>query len=131
LPFIWGNYDDSIAEKKMLLDLCPAPLPLLENNVRYFNFSTLIDKKSGNMIWLSLETDNTAPLQIELMYGSSKNGFKGSFSFKIPPGEGERSFAVRISSQYNWYDPSVDYIALVSRNRNTITVKKVELLKAD
>ena len=83
------------------------------------------------MVFISLETENTEPLQIDLMYGSSKNGFKGSFGFKIPPGQGERNFAVRISSQYNWYDPSVDYIALVSRNNKNIMLKKLELLKAD
>ncbi|MCW3071177.1 MAG: hypothetical protein JWO44_1067 [Bacteroidetes bacterium] len=130
LPYIWGNYDDSLSAEKMLADLSPASFSLLENNIKYFNFNKAIDKTSGNTIFLSLEAGNEEPQLIELLYGSSENGYKGAYKFTVPPGSGERSFAVRISSQYNWYDPSVDYIALVSRSAKAITVKKLQLLKA-
>jgi hypothetical protein len=131
LPYIWGSYDDSLPSEKMLADLSPAPVSLLENNVKYFNFSAAVDKSEGNTVLMSLDAENKEPLQVDLMYGSSKKGYKGAFRFQLPAGSGTRELAVRISSQYNWYDPSVDYIALVSRSGNAaITVRKLQVLKA-
>jgi hypothetical protein len=131
LPFIWASYDDSVEDKKVLVDLSHNPMKLLENNIAYFNFNNNFDKTSGNGVLITLEAENMKEETLDLLYGGSKSGYKGAFAFRIPPGKGERSFYVRISSQYNWYDPLVDYIGLVAKTSVKVTVKKVELLKGE
>ncbi|MCW3105188.1 MAG: hypothetical protein JWO09_3628 [Bacteroidetes bacterium] len=131
LPYIWATYDDSLSTEKTLMNLMPSPVSLQENNMKYFNFSSGIDKTSGNTILISLDVENDAPLSIELLYGSTKEGFKGAYKFTVPAGSGERSFAVRVSSQYNWYNATVDYVALVSRTTKVIALKKLGLLKSN
>ena len=131
LPYLWATYDDSLAAEKTLLNLTPSPVSLRENNMNYFNFSSSIDKASGNTVLVSLDVDNDTPFSMELLYGSTQQGFKGAYKFTVPAGTGERSFALRVSSQYNWYNPTVDYVALVSRTNKVIALKKLELLKSN
>lgn len=131
LAYIWASYDDSLSNKKIILDLCKDPQALTFNNITYFNFNTGIDKSTGDGIFITLESDNEEPVNLDLLYGSSKEGYKGAFGFILPPGNGERSFYVRISSQYNWYDKSVDYVGLVNKSMKNVNVKNVEILKGD
>jgi nitrogen regulatory protein PII-like uncharacterized protein len=130
LPYIWANYDDSIKTEKVLQNLSPLSVSLVQNDIQYFSFSPTIDKTSGNTILISLETNNEDPLSIDLVFGNNKSNFKGDFGFIIPPGTGTRDYAIRVSSNYNWYDSSINYIGLISNQNKSITVKRIELLKA-
>jgi hypothetical protein len=131
LPSIWAKYDAALKAEKVIAALTPNPVTLAGNEMSFFNFNSHIDKSTGNTVFISLEADNDEELSIELMYGSKKNGFMGLFKFTLPPGRGTRNFAIRISSQFNWYNPGVDYLALVSKTGPAVTVKKIELLKAE
>lgn len=131
LPYIWANYDRTVHQETNLATLLQAPQKLQKDNISYFNFSNAIDKSSGNMVLISLSADNNEPLTIDLMYGSSKHGYKGAYKFLIPPGSGMREFAVRLSSQYNWYFPEVDYLALSTNSDKEIMVNSMQLLKGD
>ncbi len=127
LPYIWGTYDENVHQEKVLADLTSQTLVITNKDIHYFNFSPDIDKSSGNTILMSLQCNNEIPVIMELMYGS-KDGYKGSFSFTIPPGSDIREFAVRVSSQYNWYS-NVDYIGLICKNTDGVTLNKIKLLK--
>lgn len=131
LPHIWASYDKSVANEKMLLSLSQSDTPFVGNNPLYFNFNSLIDKTSGNTVFITLEANNAEPSFISLKYGSKAKGNLGEFIFKVISGVGQRNFAIRISSHYNWYDPSVNYISLVSWPCKDIVLKKIELLKAE
>ena len=131
LPYIWATYDKAFLKEKELLNLLPFPLFLKGNKIEYFNFKNIIDKNSGNLISISLDVDNDEDYMMDLLYGSSKTGYKGSYKFLIPAGKGLRTFAVRISSQYNWYSTDVDYIALLSKAGKDLSLKKLLILKAE
>ena len=90
----------------------------------------MIDKTSGNTVFITLESNNDEPSFISLKYGSNTKENMGEFIFKVTPGMGQRNFAMRVSSHYNWYDPSVNYISLVSWPCKNMVLKKIELLKA-
>lgn len=130
LPSIWATYDRALVNEKPLIDISSSTITLKQNEIQYYNFTSSIDKTSGNTILVSIETENTEPLFIDLVYGSKKE-YKGTFTFKVPPGKGSRSFAVRISSQYNWYDSSISYIGFVSASNNKVMLKGLKLLKAE
>lgn len=131
LPYIWANYDRTVHQEVNLVSLVQAPQKLQKDNISYFNFSSAVDKSSGNMLLISLSADNNEPIPIDLMYGSSKHGYKGAYKFLIPAGAGAREFAVRLSAQYNWYFPEVDYVALTSNSDKEIIVNSMQLLKGD
>ena len=86
-----------------------------------------IDKSTGNYIYVSLDVVNENPINIRLTYGPSS----GSFDFTIPPGEGTRAFAIRVSSQYNWYGKDNRTISFYAPSASAIHFKKVILLKGD
>ena len=76
-------------------------------------------------------TTNDSPFEIELEYGDSNpKEIIGTFLFTIPAGKGVREFAIRVSSQYNWYSMN-DYIALSTEHVEDITINKLQLLKGE
>lgn len=130
LPFIWATYDKALVNEKTLIDISSSTITLKQNEIQYYNFTSSIDKTSGNTILVSIETENTEPLFIDLVYGSKKE-YKGAFTFKVSPGKGSRNFALRISSQYNWYDPNICYVGFVSASNSKVVLKGLKLLKAE
>lgn len=126
LPYIWANYDDKIraAPVQKILDNKDT---IINNSTVAFNLPDSIDKSTGNYIFISLEAANKNPATIQLSYGPS-NGY---MDFTLPPGEGQRKFAVRISSQYNWYAKKNKTISLYAPGNEIVHVKKISLLKGD
>lgn len=131
LPYICGTYDKTVHQEKVLANLLSQTLTLTNNTIQGFNFAADIDKSSGNTILISLECDNETTGEMELRYGSSKKEDEGTFVFSIPSGKGRREFAIRISSQYNWYTPEINYITLRSKDIESIKLNKIELLKGN
>lgn len=131
LPYIWGTYDKTVHHAPALTELLHAPEIVQDNYSHYFFFPTGIDKTSGNTVLISLRCNNEQPETIELYYGDNKTGYKGSYTFSIPPGKGIREFAVRTSAQYNWYDTDIDYIALNKKGATIITLEEIKLLKGN
>jgi hypothetical protein len=131
LPYIWGTYDKNVHQEKVIANLLSEPQTISSTAIKYFNFSTDIDKSSGNTVLISLACDNETPATMELMYGSDKNVFKGTFVFSIPPGKGKRDFAVRISSQYNWFASDNNYVALNCTNFENVKPDSIKLLKGN
>jgi hypothetical protein len=131
LPYIWGAFDKAVHNEKVIDDLLSEPQKLLSDNIYYFNFKTDIDKSSGNTILISIDGSNETATTMEIMYGNKKNEFAGTIEFSIPQGKGIRDFAVRVSSQYNWYAPDVNYIALRCKDVENINLRKIKLLKGN
>ncbi|MES2285457.1 MAG: hypothetical protein V4547_07195 [Bacteroidota bacterium] len=131
VPYIWGTYDKTVHEEKMLANLLSKTQILPNNTIHHFNFSNDIDKSTGNTLFISLECDNETPATMELMYGSDKKEYKGTFVFSIPPGKGKRDFAIRISSQYNWYASNNNYLALNCKNIESVKLDSIKLLKGN
>lgn len=131
VPYIWGTYDKAVHEEKMLANLLSQTQTIPSNTIQYFSFSNDIDKSTGNTLLISLECDNETPATMELMYGRDKKEYKGTFVFSIPPGKGKRDFAIRISSQYNWFTSDIDYIALNCKDVKNIKLNTIKLLKGN
>lgn len=131
LSYIWGTYDKTVHQEKTLVNLLSQSQTLAINTLQSFSFATDIDKSSGNTILISLECNNEVPAAVELTYGSSKKESKGTFVFSVPAGNGVRKFAVRVSSQYNWYAPEINYITIRNKDVESIKLDKIELLKGN
>ena len=131
LSYIWGTYDKTLHQEKTLANLLSEPQTLDKNTIQSFKFAADSDKSSGNTILITLECDNDAPANIELIYASNKNENRGTFTFSIPAGNGIREFAVRVSSQYNWYATEINYITLRSTDISSIKLNKIKLLKGN
>jgi hypothetical protein len=131
VPYIWGTYDKTVHEEKMLANLLSQTQTIPNNTIHYFTFSNDIDKSTGNTLLISLECDNDTPATMELMYGSDKKEYKGTFGFSIPPGKGKRDFAIRMSSQYNWFASDNNYIALNCKNIESVKLYSIKLLKGN
>lgn len=130
LPSIWGTYDST--ERNVLVNLCSSPIKFSDVGVTVFDFnSKTIDKSKGNTILVTLEANNEDVSFLFLKFGGNAVGKLGEFIFKVMPGKGERKFAVRVSSQYNWYNPKVNYISIDSWPYNEVVLKKVEVLNAE
>ncbi|MDQ3047837.1 MAG: hypothetical protein M3R27_09845 [Bacteroidota bacterium] len=129
LPYIWAAYDDSVRTEQEIVSLVNSAV-VLKKDLQFFNFNESIDKRSGNTVMISMDVMNEKELQAELLYGSKSKGFQGGFKFLIPPGSGTRDFAVRVSSQYNWYDPTVNYLALMMKGEEAVTLSSLRILKS-
>lgn len=131
LPYIWGTYDKTVHKEQVIANLLSETRTLPVNSIQYFNIPGNVDKSGGNTILMSLECDSEVSATMELMYGSDKNKYKGTFVFSIPSGKGKREFAIRISSQYNWYTADIDYIALNSKSIGNVKLNSIKLLKGN
>lgn len=131
VPYIWGTYDKTVHEEKMLANLLSQTQIIPNNTIQNFSFTNDIDKSTGNTLLISLECDNEAPAIMELMYGSNKKEYKGTYVFSIPPGTGKRDFAIRIGSQYNWFASDNNHIALTCKNIESVKLYSIKLLKGN
>ena len=113
----------------MIANLCPSPIKFSEVGAPIFNFDPkMIDKSKGNTILVTLEANNDEVSFLFLKFGGTDVGELGKFVFKVMPGKGERKFAVRVSSQYNWYNPKVNYISIDSWPYHEVVLKNVAVI---
>ncbi|MES2141073.1 MAG: hypothetical protein V4511_15305 [Bacteroidota bacterium] len=131
LPYIWGTYDKNVHQEKVITNLLSQPQTISNNTIEYFSIPTDIDKSTGNTLLISMECNNEAPATMELMYGNDKKEYRGTFVFSIPPGKGKHDFAIRISSQYNWFASDNDYIALNCKDIESVKLDSIKLLKGN
>jgi hypothetical protein len=126
LPYIWANYDKQILSAPVQ-NIISGNDTLISRNKVCYKLPDEIDKSTGNYIYISLEVDNNTPVTVQLIYGPGN----GEFDFTIPPGNGFRTFAVRMSSQYNWYAMENKIISLYAPGNTDVHLKKISLLKGD
>jgi hypothetical protein len=126
LPYIWANYDKQILSAPVQ-NIISGNDTLISRNKVCYKLPDEIDKSTGNYIYISLEVDNNTPVTVQLTYGPGN----GEFDFTIPPGNGFRTFAVRMSSQYNWYAMENKIISLYAPGNTDVHLKKISLLKGD
>jgi len=126
LPYIWANYDDKILSAPLQSEIANSDV-VISNSAVAFNLPPNIDKSTGNYIYISLEATNEKAIAIQLAYAQST----GVIDFTLPPGQGVRTFVIRISSQYNWYfSPSANF-SLYAPPGDAVHVKEIRLLKGD
>lgn len=126
LPYIWSNYDKKMASAA-LQNIIANTDTLISKSKISFSLPGNIDKSTGNYIYISLDAINEKPIPVQLSYGPSN----GTMDFILPPGVGTRTFAVRISSQYNWYAKENTKISLYAPGSENVYLKKITLLKGD
>ena len=126
LPYIWANYDERISTASVQKIIADKDTIIGKSPV-YFDLPMVIDKSTGNYIYISLDANNETPIKIQFAYGPSN----GIVDFTLPPGEGLRTFAIRISSQYNWYARENTKISLSAPGGEIVHLKKIALLKGD
>ena len=132
LPYIWANYDVKIKSANTLEKLM--------NNKEILKFGAKIkykipkefDKSSGNYIVLKINSNSDSPFDIKLSYGNGSNR-NGEYIFSIVPGDSSKTYAIRVSSQYNWFTSDNDFITIEANSGKDIITELNELniLKGD
>jgi len=126
LPYIWANYDEKIHSAPVQKIIADTSI-LLNSSPKSFALPSYIDKSTGNYIYISLDVTNESPITVQFSYGPSN----GWIDFTVPRGNGIRTFAIRVSSQYNWYAKENTSISLFTTSPVNVTLKKILLLKGD
>lgn len=129
LPSIWGTFDKT--KPTIAVSLVSEPVKFIDVKQFTFGFNPKIDKSKGNTIYLTIDANNDDVSFLFLKYGGRSVGYLGEFIFKILPGKGTRKFAIRVSSQYNWFNPNVDYVSLDSWPYNQVVLKKLEISSSE
>ncbi len=125
IPYLWANYDAEVKNALPQHLLSKEKLLLIDR--LDFDLPQKIDKGTGNYIYVELESNNESPEMIRLVYGP---GY-GQFDFTLPRGKGIRSFAVRISAQYNWHSKENESIGLQYNGSEHIFLRKMSILKGN
>ena len=101
LPLIWGTYDPGFKAAPVQATLFSGARDMSTGSFE-INLPSDVDKSTGNFVSITISGTNTNYETLELSYGNDSE-IHGKFSMLVPPGEGKRTLAVRISSQYMWY----------------------------
>lgn len=125
IPYLWANYDVEVKNALPQHLLSQEKLLLIDR--LDFDLPRKIEKVTGNYIYVELEANNESAQMIRLVYGP---GY-GQFDFTLPKGKGIRSFAIRISAQYNWYSKENETIGLQYNGSEHIFLRKMSILKGN
>jgi len=122
LPYIWAKYDTELS----LTDIEKSVL--ISGTANEIRFDKRIDKSQGNYILIQIENPQKVQGKALLKYFETWEQF-GEFSFDISPELSESQYLIRVSSQWNWYNKSINRIVLDIPE--STKVKQISILKAD
>ncbi|MDA3911685.1 MAG: hypothetical protein PF448_10045 [Bacteroidales bacterium] len=122
LPLIWAKYDTKFSSNNVEKSL------LRTGAGKEIRFDATIDKSQGNYILINIENPKKIQGKAKLRYFETWEQF-GEFSFDISQESINAQYLIRISSQWNWYNKSINRIVIV--NPESTEVKQISILKAD
>ena len=131
MPKVFGTYDKTFETEKVLHNFILVPEELKGEEKYKFSMPEKLDKASGNIIVIYLESENEEPINVELRYGIPCDFYMGAYSFIVPPGKGVRTFAIRVSSQLNWFTQNDNFIVLFPHGNKTLKLVQMKLLKGN
>jgi len=126
LPYIWGTYDplNAISKTSILENVTDNPVPLKRGQEYSFPINPDVDKSTGNYLYLRVK--GTVPSIITIRYGDSN---ANSFSFSTVPTSKYENYLVRISTQWEWMNASVNKISITSSNNTEL--EEMNIRKGD
>ncbi|QXO93537.1 hypothetical protein KSK55_09090 [Methanospirillum purgamenti] len=131
LPYIWGTFDSySMFLKKPIMSLLKEGGMNIGNNepILFSNIPNIIDKKSGNYLYLRIKSDEAGDISIKYGNDPQSQEIPAIINFNLHPNYKSVDYLIRISSQWEWYQ-EVKYFELVSSV--PIFLEKFEILKGD
>ncbi|HVA99398.1 MAG TPA: hypothetical protein VNG53_10935, partial [Bacteroidia bacterium] len=133
LPYIWANSNSSLASQNPIAVLLSEEKSINNNNSIRCTLPENVNRSDGNYIFITTNSSAKNPITMQLTYGKNTS-ISGSFLFTIPSeNTTDKKFAIRISTQFNWYAIKNNWIKLETLNAdsNVIKIKKIALLKGD
>ncbi|REJ80869.1 MAG: hypothetical protein DWQ44_04600 [Bacteroidetes bacterium] len=131
IPFYWGNYDDeNLASKSKVLNvIVDNALNVKAGHEIRFRLPENPDKSEGNYILITAKAAQGSNTDVIMNYGKSEKK-NGGFSFNISSEPDLKKYKIRISTQFNWWNSSNDWLSLYPISSD-IEIKKIELLSGD
>lgn len=135
LPYIWGTYDEYKAvENTSIIQSYHISDADFDFNELILYLEEVIPKKKGNYIYLNMKTNTK--MKIILEYGEiddkSKNFVTlGKFSFDTKNSDMFENYMIRSSMQYNWMNEEIDYIKVITGDKNKIDIKQIDIREGD
>jgi hypothetical protein len=128
LPNIWASYDKEWKDER---ELCHRPATANDSalNSWQMDIDPFVDKASGNTLCFSVSSRNENEDFFDIRFMNHAGICRGEYFCMIPPGAGDKDFAVRISSQYNWYEGDIDQVSVKLLSDKKIRLKQMKLLK--
>jgi len=122
LPYIWGTYDPLMAVSKtaILENVTNTPVSLKSDQRFSFPINPEFDKSTGNYLYLQL--NGTEPSVITVTYGENNTN---SFSFSTEHTSKYENYLVRVSTQWEWMNASVDKISITSSNDTELNAMNI------
>ncbi|MEO6882708.1 MAG: hypothetical protein ABI199_01650 [Bacteroidia bacterium] len=133
LPSIWANSDPSLESKNKIIDLLSQEKIIVKNNMIECNLPEKVNRSEGNYIFIKMNSDLKKTITMRLTYGKN-NSTSGAFLFEIPSGTNRNNkFAIRVSTQYNWYSIKNNWIKIgaLDLDSSQIKIERISLLKGD
>ncbi|MBN3034112.1 MAG: hypothetical protein JW861_00880 [Bacteroidales bacterium] len=118
-----------IMEENAVRDLLDTPLSLQDLEEKRFPFEpvSIADRKS-NYVYLRIRNAGQVEFKVLLNYGrdGSKNG---GVIIKVPPGEGENEYIVRVGQQYKWFTEDNNWVGLIPEG-GSVEITKVKISRS-
>jgi hypothetical protein len=125
IPYLWATYDEKMKSIHVQKDFLSGKV-LLKDSVE-FELPGTIDRNDGNYVYIRVSGNNAKRVDLKLRYGPQN----GEFNFYVPPGNGIRKLAVRISAQYNWYAKENRKLMLSTSTEEKIYLEKMSILRGN
>lgn len=132
LPYIWGTFDTAnpISNQSVQNTIFEGEIMVFPSSpISYSLNNTSIDKSSGNYLLLTLKSESEGSVTIE--YGDQFNNGANSatINYGTVPSNKKENYLIRISSQWDWYANSIEYIKITPSI--PITMYECKILKGD
>ena len=124
IPYIWGNFDEKIANQEYeIIEKISGNDSIAKNKSKIYRFNTE-NTEHINYILISakVKKDNT----LYLTYMSNGKSM-GGYTIKIKKSDEFVNYVIRVSADYNW-QKNIDRFRLSSAN-HTMEIEKIELIK--
>jgi hypothetical protein len=118
LPYLWANTTPSLNTESLFKEELQIPL---NNHSQVFEREILYHQ--ANYLYLRIESLEDHETEVILNYGENSNEVK----FMVKPGE--NVYAIRMSTQYDWFN--ADFDQLWFYGSDGLILKEIQVLKAD
>jgi hypothetical protein len=126
LPYIWGTYDplNAVSKTRILQNVSITPVAMKRGKTYSFSVNPDIDKSSGNYLYLIMKGSQQSLITIK--YGKND---ADNYTFLTEPTSKYENYLVRISTQWDWMNATVEKISITSSE--DIELSEMNIRKGD
>ena len=119
-----------IIEENAVRDLNNSPITVDDMSEKKFSFDpvSVADRKS-NYIYIRARNTGSSEFKVVLSYGKDGNK-NGGIIMKIPSGEDENEFIIRVGAQYKWFSEDNNWVSFVPEG-GSVEISKVKISKGN